>query len=77
MPHPPTRACEAVHCHSHHEDEPVGAAALVCGECGHGFATDDELVDAARAKHAEVGLTDMVPTTADEVLTCPFCSHDL
>lgn len=76
MPHPPTRACEADHCHSHNEDEAqtgVGVGTL-CMECGHWFPTDAALVDDWNAKADELGLTRVF--SADEIGSCAHCSHD-
>lgn len=76
--HPPTRACEADHCHFHNVDEPrtgVGTGHL-CRECGHWFPTDADLIEATHAKRAEVGLPALPAIRAEEVYTCPHCSHD-
>jgi hypothetical protein len=43
VPHEPTEACGAVHCHSHHVDEPADPAYIVCFECGHVYRTAREL----------------------------------
>ncbi|WP_433364091.1 hypothetical protein [Streptosporangium sp. CA-115845] len=57
-------------------DEPWTADVhQVCGECGHVFPTAAALLadDAATAK--EFGLTPAA--TAEQVVACPHCSHDL
>ena len=48
VPHEPTNACAAVHCHSHHVDEPSLPAYVACNECGHVYRTSGELRAAYR-----------------------------
>jgi hypothetical protein len=58
------------HCFFHHENEPIGPASVVCGECFHAYA------DEAEMKRIEMQRwPDSDPDR--EVLSCPYCIHDL
>ncbi|WP_158881907.1 hypothetical protein [Amycolatopsis anabasis] len=46
----------------------------VCGECGHVFATADELLRREREIANEVGF--QPETDPDRVYVCPLCAHD-
>lgn len=87
MPHDPTRACDNDHCYIHHEDEPVGASGIVCGECGHGFADVATLITVDAQLRLELDLKPVPveaveralddPETIFQVIpTCPVCAHD-
>lgn len=82
--HEPTAACDAVHCYSHHVDEP-GPGYIVCGECGHLYRTARELRRAYR--RASLAIPDYdVPRwrilwrawtiRASSIFFCQECIHD-
>lgn len=87
MPHEPTRACEADHCYLHNEDEPAGASAIVCGECGHAYPDVVALVTADAQLRLDLQLTPLLAEAVADVLehpdkifqlipTCAHCAHD-
>lgn len=58
------------HCCFHHEDEVVGPHSIMCGECFHVYG------DEAEMKRIEMQRwPDSDPDR--EVLSCPYCIHDL
>lgn len=70
VPHAPSAECATEHCHYHHIDEPGEGAYLVCLECGHVYATADDLLAAYREAW------EPAPTVnADDAHTCPLCAH--
>lgn len=47
-----------------------------CGECGHLFETADELLETDRVWWEGIDLP-QPELTADQIATCPCCTHDL
>jgi len=76
MPHEQRANCEADHCAFHDEDEPAGAAAIVCFECRHAFPDEAALVAATNNTRIAVGM-EPIAITAEDITTCPHCAHDL
>lgn len=91
MPHPPTAACEAVHCAFHEEDEPTESSlAITCGECHHTFEDAVALIEADNAMRNRLDF-DPRPLEHIEIIRavikgdderlyevvpcCPFCAH--
>lgn len=59
-----------------HGVEPVPQGCyLVCPECWHAYATEEELLAAHREVEREFGLRPVA--CAADVVVCPLCSHDL
>ncbi len=95
MPHRPSFTCDdhpdRVHCYEHHEDEPVGGAYIVCGECFHVWRTAGELRREYRRQfwrttsHGWFG-TDrpslvsrvwrVLTVRAKDIYFCQHCIHD-
>ena len=80
MPHSPEDSCWEQHCCSHGEDEPQEPCYRACGECYHVFPTAADLV---RDHNAEVqammarwGGELLTAQHVDEILSCPWCSHN-
>lgn len=74
-------------CVIHDQDEDDAGAHRTCGECGHVFASEDELLDAVHAEDLErhaffasIGQADPTPPVrpAESALvhSCPYCWHD-
>lgn len=80
--HAPCDACKGgvvddQHCWSHgYEPVPEGAH-RVCGECGHCFVTEQDLIDADREWFTDVEPLDRPPVRpGSEIYSCPRCTHD-
>lgn len=71
--HEQTLECHGLHCTYHGVDEPDGEEG--CLECGHAWATSDDLL----ADHNRVCAEYDVPPAAriNDVHSCPYCTHDL
>ncbi len=55
--------------------EPIPEGAyLVCGECFHYWATEDDLIRDTRNMQVEIGMSHPA-TVVLPVLFCPFCAH--
>lgn len=79
MPHRPTKACDADHCYSHDEDEPMRTGDyILCGECFHVFRTGEELVAAYLDNWPlkEIPKPDAATVNPDKITFCPHCLHD-
>src|SRR5678815_2686269 len=85
--HVPTAACWPVHCSSHNVDEWHPDPYIVCGECGHVYASKRALRSAYRRKLRDlnVSLRDfslqewwryLIPPRASRIFFCQECSHD-
>jgi hypothetical protein len=61
------------YCWIHETHETPGY--LRCGECGHWYATPEELVEDFGRKMVEVDILDP-PTDPAEVTFCAHCAHD-
>jgi hypothetical protein len=62
-------------CHAHHRDEPdLPGDYRSCGECGHVYRTEADLLAEHNDLAAEIDLTSA--TSGAEVYTCPLCAHD-
>lgn len=59
--------------HNKYEENIPGAPH--CFECGHQFMSDQDLLHLDTAIRLQFGDTPL--ETADEVFTCPLCTHDL
>ncbi len=59
-----------------HGEEPIPPMYYrVCGECGHAFLTREELEELDHARAVECGLQGD-PQPAEQISTCPMCTHD-
>lgn len=79
MPHEPTEACDADHCYSHHEDEPIqgGSYYRICGECFHLYPTVDDLRAAYVAEATKIDpAVAKVSPPVEKIVFCPLCTHD-
>lgn len=57
-----------------HGEEPIPDGCYkVCYECGHAFATAEDLLEAERQICAQVGTTPV--EKAEDVEICPLCTH--
>lgn len=63
------------HCAVHGHEPVPPRYHLLCGECGHVFVTAQELLDAHNVRCLEVDAP--YAASADDVLVCPVCTHDL
>jgi hypothetical protein len=78
--HEISERCNGTHCHSCGLDE-TGHAFEWCLECGHGFRTEHELVDAYRRRAPRSPwwrwlLLQIAPLRGDRITFCPLCLHD-
>jgi len=77
--HEPTAACDDWHCHIHGVDEPPPWY-LVCGECGHGYRSEGELLEDFNmqviAALNEDGGERPIVADPDAIAFCAWCAHD-
>lgn len=73
IPHSPYEPeCSTIdHCHVHNVDEPADGAYRICGECGHVYMSEQELVDGDAEWHGGVR------RPVAEIYVCVHCPHDL
>lgn len=48
----------------------------VCGECGHLFRTEQDLIDATKRLFVEMGFAPELVTGSGGIYSCPQCTHD-
>lgn len=70
---PPSEHC---HWHEAHEPTPSGGAYIVCGECGHVYATPEELVDIFVNEAPPDFPVTLENISAESIRFCPYCIHD-
>lgn len=83
-PPPPPAPEYYSQCWVHHQPEAVAGAWGACPECGHVYATAEDLVDAWNAlvdilnahRDAERPMPHATPRQADTISSCPHCHHD-
>lgn len=57
----------------HHGHEPIPEGAyLVCGECGHCYVTEADLIETERQLYPDLP----VRASAATMWACPLCAHD-